>query len=250
MVTRSVSKRYESRSNKTVHAIDNLDFAMQEGEFVSIVGPSGCGKSTLLKILAGLIPPSSGSVLFYGSEMVEPSRRVGVMFQRPTLFAWRSVLENVLLPIEIIGDRSADWPERARLLLAKVGLQGFENSYPRELSGGMQQRVALSRVLLYRPQVLLLDEPFGALDEMTRESLNMDLQELCLSEGVTVLLVTHHIGEAVLLSDRVLVMSHAPGRIKADLEIDLPRPRDAATMRSSAYADRTFAVREALGISK
>jgi len=243
-----LGKTYRGRL-KSVTALAGVDLEVRAGDFVSVVGPSGCGKSTLLKILAGLIPKSSGSVRLSGAEVDGPSRSVGVMFQTPVLFAWRTVLDNILLPIEIFKLDKRQYADRAKELIAMVGLEGFAESYPRELSGGMQQRVALCRLLVYQPEILLMDEPFGALDEFTRESLDLELQSLWSSQGLTVVFVTHHLSEAVLLSDRVAVMSGSPSRISDVVEIDLPRPRQVEMMKTPRYSELLFTVRGGLDLS-
>ena len=221
---RNLRKEY-STARGPVCALDRINFDVAEGEFVAIVGPSGCGKSTLLKILAGLLAPSAGEVKLRGEEITGPRRDIGVVFQSPVLFPWRTVLDNVLLPADVqkLGRQTSQ--ARALELLAMVGLQGFEHRYPWELSGGMQQRVAISRGLIHNPAMLLMDEPFGALDAMTRESLNLELQRIWLECRETVLFITHSIAEAVFLADRVLVMTPRPGRIAEDVRIGIPRPR-------------------------
>ena len=221
---RNLRKEY-STARGPVCALDRINFEVAEGEFVAIVGPSGCGKSTLLKILAGLLAPSAGEVKLRGEEITGPRRDIGVVFQSPVLFPWRTVLNNVLLPADVqkLGRQASQ--ARALELLAMVGLQGFEHRYPWELSGGMQQRVAISRGLIHNPAMLLMDEPFGALDAMTRESLNLELQRIWLECRETVLFITHSIAEAVFLADRVLVMTPRPGRIAEDVRIGIPRPR-------------------------
>jgi NitT/TauT family transport system ATP-binding protein len=209
----------------TVVALDGIDFTVAEGEFVAVVGPSGCGKSTLLKILAGLLPANQGEVKLHGTPINGPRRDIGVVFQSPVLFPWRTVLDNVLLPIDVQRlDREAG-RSHALELLAMCGLQGFEHRYPWELSGGMQQRVAISRGLIHNPAMLLMDEPFGALDAMTREVLNLELQRIWLERRETVIFITHSIAEAVFLADRVLVMTARPGRIAEHVAVSMPRPR-------------------------
>ncbi|HWE22841.1 MAG TPA: ABC transporter ATP-binding protein, partial [Myxococcales bacterium] len=208
-----------------VLALEDVAFTVREGEFVALVGPSGCGKSTLLKILAGLVPASRGQVMLRNEPVNGPRRDIGVVFQSPVLFPWRSVLDNVLLPIDVQrlgrnGSRS-----RALDLLALVGLRGFEHRYPWELSGGMQQRVAITRALIHNPAMLLMDEPFGALDAMTRDALNLELQRIWLERRETILFITHSIAEAVFLADRVLVMTGRPGRIIEEVAVPIPRPR-------------------------
>ena len=221
---RELSKSYPSR-NGCVHALQQITFSVKEGEFVAVVGPSGCGKSTLLKILAGLLPPSKGEACLRGIPIKGPRRDIGVVFQSPVLLPWRSVLENVLLPVDVQrlgGDR---YRKVALELLSLVGLQEFAHCYPRELSGGMQQRVAITRALIHDPAMLLMDEPFGALDAMTREQMNLELQRIWLERKKTVVFITHSIPEAVFLADRVLVMSARPGRIMDAVTVDIPRPR-------------------------
>jgi NitT/TauT family transport system ATP-binding protein len=220
-----VSKLYEMRDGDDVLALERVDLDIAPGCFVAIVGPSGCGKSTLLSLLAGLMPVTSGRVGIDGDMVVQPHSKVGVVFQSDLLLYWRTVLENVLLPIEIKGMDRVTYSQRARDLLAQVGLQGFDNKFPSELSGGMRQRVALCRALIQEPGLLLMDEPFGALDALTREQMIMDLQFMWIRLRNTVLFITHDIEEAVFLADRVIVMSPRPGRVDLDLTIDIPRPR-------------------------
>ena len=193
---------------------------------MSLVGPSGCGKSTLLKIMNALIRPSRGTVTLDDKPLVSPSRNIGIVFQQPVLLPWRDILDNLLLPAEIFGLDRKLARERAMDLLALVGLQGFEHRYPRELSGGMQQRAAICRSLVHRPSVLLMDEPFAALDAMTREDLGLELLKIWSHFTMTIVFVTHHIPESILLADRVVAMSPRPGRISKIIDVDLPRPRD------------------------
>jgi len=208
-----------------VPALEAIDLTVAEGEFVAVVGPSGCGKSTLLKILAGLLPTTRGEVRLRDVPVTGPRRDIGVVFQSPVLFPWRTVLDNVLLPVDVqrLG-RGANL-RRALDLLALVGLSGFEERYPWELSGGMQQRVAITRALIHNPAMLLMDEPFAALDAMTRESMNLELQRIWLERRETVLFITHSIPEAVFLADRVFVMTARPGRILEEVAVRIPRPR-------------------------
>jgi NitT/TauT family transport system ATP-binding protein len=223
-----------------IHALDGVTLDIARGEFVAVVGPSGCGKTTLLKILAGLIGGFEGEVALDGCAITKPSPEIGVVFQEPTLLPWRTVLDNVLFPVELVDlDRSA-YAERALALMAKVGLEGFEHQYPKELSGGMRQRAGICRALVRDPALLLMDEPFGALDAMTRELLNVELQRIWLGSGKTVVFVTHSIPEAVFLADRVVMLSPRPGRIADVATIDLPRPRKLADM-ASAHAGRLLA---------
>ena len=199
--------------------------AAAEGEFVALVGPSGCGKSTLLKLVSGLIPPSGGVIRVNRQPVRGPTASIGIVFQNPLLMAWRSTLRNVLLQIEIRGLPVADYRATAQELIELVGLEGFEDAYPHQLSGGMQQRVGLCRALIHDPDLLLMDEPFGALDALTREQMNAELQRIWMDRRKTVLFITHSISEAVYLADRVLVMSPRPGRIVGEINVDLPRPR-------------------------
>jgi NitT/TauT family transport system ATP-binding protein len=220
-----LSKIYESRESDDIRALDQVDVEITPGSFVAVVGPSGCGKSTLISLLAGLIPATTGKIIIDGEEVRNPHPKVGVVFQSDLLLYWRTVLDNILLPAEIKHQHRTQHRERAQQLLAQVGLEGFEGKWPSELSGGMRQRVALCRALIQEPGLLLMDEPFGALDALTREQMIMDLQSMWVRVRNTVLFITHSIDEAVFLADRVLVMSPRPGRIDLDLTIDIPRPR-------------------------
>lgn len=230
-----VSKTF-SRDGRITHALDGADFAVGTHEFVSIVGPSGCGKSTVLRLIAGLMAPSDGRVTVNSAEVSAPVTDLGIVFQKPVLLDWRHVLGNVLMQVELRGLRGRDYEARARDLLAAVGLGEFADRYPHELSGGMQQRAAIARALLHDPPLLLMDEPFGALDALTREQMRIDLEELWLSSRKTVLFITHSIDEAVLLSDRVIVMSPRPGRVETVMDIDLPRPRGLEGRRAAAFS--------------
>jgi NitT/TauT family transport system ATP-binding protein len=209
----------------SVHALTGIDLEVDEHEFVAVIGRSGCGKSTLLRLVAGLVTPSEGRVEVAGEPVVKPRRDVSVMFQRPALLPWRTVLSNVLLPIEIFGLSQHTYGERAHELLELVGLGGFEKRLPHELSGGMQQRVSLCRSLIQSPRVMLMDEPFSALDAITRTELSEELQRVQLELPRTVVFVTHSIDEAVLLADRIVVLSPRPGRIHKIVDVGLPRPR-------------------------
>jgi NitT/TauT family transport system ATP-binding protein len=219
-----VSRIFRGRRG-TVEALRGIDLEVREGEFVAIVGRSGCGKSTLLRIVAGLLSPTTGRVLVSGTPVVKPRRDIAMLFQRPALLPWRSVLDNVLLPVEMFGWRRSEHRDRALRLLSTVGLDGFEKRLPHELSGGMQQRVALCRSLIGQPKVMLMDEPFSALDALTREELAGELQRIHMELTATTLFVTHSIDEAVLLADRVVVLSPRPGRIQRVVEVNIPRPR-------------------------
>lgn len=219
-----VSRTFSGRSG-SVEALRGIDLTVAEGEFVAIVGRSGCGKSTLLRLVAGLLPVSAGRITVAGEPVTRARRDIALLFQRPALLPWRSVLDNVLLPVEIFGWSKARHRARALELLAMVGLDGFEKRMPHELSGGMQQRVSLCRSLIASPRVMLMDEPFSALDAITREELSVELQRLHMENSATIVFVTHSIDEAVLLADRVVVLSPRPGRIRRVLDIDIPRPR-------------------------
>lgn len=219
-----VSKFFGS-GDKEMVALSGLNLEVREGEFLSLLGPSGCGKSTALNIMGGLLAASEGTVTFQGEPMTEPSRQIGMMFQQAVMFPWRTTLQNVLLPVEIFGENKKDFVGKARELLSMVGIGDFENSYPWQLSGGMQQRAALARVLLHDPKLLLLDEPFGALDEFTREAMNQELLRLQSYTKSTAVLVTHNITEAVFMSDRIAVMSARPGRLVGIIEVPFDRPR-------------------------
>jgi NitT/TauT family transport system ATP-binding protein len=244
--TKSVAKTYRTPGGPSVNALEPVDLGISPGSFVSLVGPSGCGKTTLLNIIAGLLPPTAGHVLFEGNVVTEPSRDIGVMFQTPVLLPWRTVEKNVLLPAEVFGLTIDDVRPRVAETLDMVGLSDFSQALPQHLSGGMQQRVALARVLAYRPKVLLMDEPFGALDEFTREAMNLELLGLTRPAGITVVFVTHNILEAVFLSDRVVVMTPRPGRVSGVVEIPFGATRTVDMMRDTAFTDKVFAVRELL----
>jgi len=242
---RHLSQRYGAGADAIV-ALQDIDFAVAEGEFISIVGPSGCGKSTLLKILAGLLPASQGEAALNGTPIQGPRKDIGMVFQTPVLFPWRSALGNVLLPADVQRLGRDEMTKRAMELLALVGLTGFERRYPWELSGGMQQRVALVRALIHDPALLLMDEPFGALDALTRETMNVELQRIWMERRKTVLFVTHSTTEAVFLADRVLVMTARPGRIGDMLEVKLPRPRSLDVMATEAFGAHTRRIRAVL----
>jgi NitT/TauT family transport system ATP-binding protein len=228
---------------KAVTALEKVSFAIAAGEFVSLVGPSGCGKSTLLKIISGLLPASSGQIQVNGKRVDQPLENVGMVFQAPVLLKWRSVLGNILLPVEFAKLESATYREKARSLIRLVGLAGFEEMYPHQLSGGMQQRASLCRALVTDPQLLLMDEPFGALDAMTRDELDMELLRIWDERKKTVLFVTHSIQEAVFLSDWVFVMSARPGRLLEEIAIDLPRPRTLEMMSAAKFGEYTLRIR-------
>ena len=239
---RSVSKTYQTKDGP-VESLEPLDFAIEQGEFVSVVGPSGCGKSTLLKMVAGLLPISGGELALAGKPIKGPQKDVGIVFQSAVLLPWRSVEDNILLQAEMRHLPKAASQARARELMEMAGLKGFEGKYPWQLSGGMQQRASICRALLHDPSVLLMDEPFGALDAMTREKMNLELQRIWMTSKKTVMLITHSIPEAIFLSDRVMVMSERPGSIAAVYDIDLPRPRTLDVMSSPEFGAYTKLVR-------
>jgi NitT/TauT family transport system ATP-binding protein len=226
------------RSGKTrLHALDDIRLEVAENEFITLVGRSGCGKSTLLRIVAGLLRATAGEVRVLGSLVAEPRRDVSLMFQRAALLPWRSVIDNVMLPIEILRLDRRRYRARAEELLALTGLDGFESRRPYELSGGMQQRVSLCRALVHDPALLLMDEPFAALDALTREELSLELQRIWSEHRKTIVFVTHSIQEAVLLADRIVVMSPRPGRVARVLRVDVPRPRSLGVTEHAAELD-------------
>jgi NitT/TauT family transport system ATP-binding protein len=245
IVVHGVSMRYPG-SNGGVLALKDINFGVADGEFMAIVGPSGCGKTTLLKILAGLLAGFDGRAYLKGTPIAKPRRDIGVVFQSPVLFPWRNVLGNVMLPADVQRLDKVQLRRRAMDLIKLVRLDGFENRYPWELSGGMQQRVGIVRALVHDPAMLLMDEPFGALDAMTRESMNVELQRIWMERRKTVLFITHSVGEAVFLADRVLVMTPRPGKIQDELKIDLPRRRPLEIMNTEAFGIYLKRIRVAL----
>jgi NitT/TauT family transport system ATP-binding protein len=242
-----LEKRFKTRSGETVNALTNVDLDIRENEFISVVGPSGCGKTTLLRILAGLERASSGVIQCGGEEISGPRFDVGVVFQQATLLPWNTVLTNVLLSPHLKNDRSEASMKRAQALLAFMGLKDFAQKYPFELSGGMQQRVSICRALMREPRILLMDEPFGALDAMTREAMNMELMRVWSEEKKTVIFITHSIPEAVLLGDRVVVMSPRPGRISEIINVDVGRPRTLQTMATPRFGEICDHIRALFG---
>jgi NitT/TauT family transport system ATP-binding protein len=243
-----VNKTFSRGDHAVTKALEGIDLDVARGEFVSLIGPSGCGKSTLLRIVGDLISPSSGTVVVNGktAEGARRDRDYGMVFQAPVLFDWRTVEDNVKLPLEILGQDAATRTARARAMLELVELGDFMKHHPYQLSGGMQQRVAIARALAFQPSILLMDEPFGALDEMTRERMNSEVLRIWEQTGTTILFVTHSIPEAVFLSSRVVVMSARPGRITNVIDVDLPRPRTEDTRETRRYFELVTAVREAL----
>ena len=230
-------------------AISDASFDVMPGELVALVGPSGCGKSTLLKILAGLHPHDGGEVRIGSpSHPFDPSKDVGMVFQAPLLLKWRRILENVLLPAEILGLRSSESKDRARALLALVGLSGYEDKYPYELSGGMQQRAAIARALVHDPKLVLMDEPFGALDALTREKMNLELLRIWKEAGKTIVFVTHGISEAVFLGTRVLVLTAGPAKMADNFAIDLPHPRTLDMKTHERFGEYTRRIYKLLGM--
>ncbi|WP_084217016.1 ABC transporter ATP-binding protein [Xenophilus azovorans] len=242
-----VSKTYTTRSREKVAALGEVSLALDDGAFVSLVGPSGCGKSTLLKMVAGIVPPSAGELRLNGKRVSGGQAGMGVVFQSPVLLPWLTVLDNTLLPAKVLKLDRQQARTRALELLRSVGLEGFEHKYPGELSGGMQQRVSIIRSLVHEPGLLLMDEPFGALDALTRENMSLDLQRIWLAHKKTVLFITHSIFEAVFLSDRVLVMSERPGRIVRDLAIPFARPRSFDLTTTPEFGEIVQEIRGLLG---
>jgi NitT/TauT family transport system ATP-binding protein len=243
---RELTKVYPTAKGESVQALSRISLDIARGEFVSLVGPSGCGKTTVLRILAGLIADYTGDVSVSGKALHGPSREVGVVFQDANLMPWRTALANVLLPAEVLRLNRKQARTRAQELLRMVGLEGFEQKLPGELSGGMRQRVAIARALIHDPAVLLLDEPFGALDAMTRDTMNVELAAIAARSRKTVFLITHSISEAVFLSDRVLVMSSRPGRIVEVIPVALPRPRGLDIIADPGFAATVLRIRRLL----
>ena len=239
-----VTKTFVSRGGDEVVALEDISLTAQRNEFVCLVGPSGCGKSTLLRLVAGLLAPTAGQVSIGGVMVTEPRADTGIVFQAPTLLPWASILDNVLFPLDMMGRLDAQGRARARDLLNLVGLAGFESKYPRELSGGMQQRAGICRALVHEPDILLMDEPFGALDALTREELTIELMRIWQERPKTILFVTHSIPEAVLLADRVVVMSARPGRVAETIAVTLPRPRDFDMEARHEFQDATRRIRK------
>jgi NitT/TauT family transport system ATP-binding protein len=239
-----LSMRYNTRAGQPVLAMQDVNAQIGRDEFVTILGPSGCGKSTLLKITASVLRPTSGEVWLDGKKLMRPTSKIGMVFQQPILLPWRNVLENVLFPIQMMGLPASKYKTAALDLLRLVGLSGFEQAMPGELSGGMQQRVSICRALVYDPTILLMDEPFAALDAMTREELGIELLRIWTERKKTVLFVTHSIQEGILLADRVLVMTARPGRIAASLPIELPRPRTVSMISSKEYGHYAETIRD------
>lgn len=225
-------------------ALGPVDLAIPSEEFLSVLGPSGCGKSTLMRAVAGLVPPTSGTIHIAGDIVRSPHPDVGIVFQKATLLPWRNVVDNIALQLEMRGVSIDGYRTRLDELITLTGLAGFEEALPHQLSGGMQQRVALCRALIHDPKILLMDEPFGALDAMTRETMNLELQRVWLESRKTVMFITHSISEAVFLSDRVVVMSRRPGRIATTIDVNLPRPRNYTMVGDPAFIEATTRIRQ------
>jgi NitT/TauT family transport system ATP-binding protein len=235
------------RASHSVQALDQVNLDIRAGEFISVVGPSGCGKSTLLKLITGLRAPTSGRIVVNDRVVTGPRSDVGIVFQSPVLLPWRTTLENVMLPVDVLHLDKQKYEIRAHELLKLVGIESFAQAYPQELSGGMQQRAAIARALVYDAPILIMDEPFGALDAMTREQMNVEVQRIWEGSGKTVVFITHSIPEAVLLADRVVLMSPRPGRILKVLDIDIPRSRTLDDMLTPAFGNYVREIRAAFG---
>lgn len=246
LTVRNLAVTYSDASG-VVHALHDLSFHLNRNEFVSLIGPSGSGKSTLLKVLAGLVSPTGGEYQFCDQlHPVSPNPQVGLVFQKANLMPWRRVFDNISLPLELVGVEKEIIAQKANALIKLVGLEGFEQAFPRDLSGGMAQRVAIARSLMQDPQVLLLDEPFGSLDDLTRERMGDELLHIWQASRKTILMITHSISEAIYLSDRVLVLSPRPGQIRLALTVDLPRPRQPEMRYSSAFSSLAHHLRDTL----
>ncbi len=244
--TESLYKAFDSPNNGNLLTIANISFTVSSGEFLCIVGPSGSGKTTLLQILAGLLPPTKGQVWLAGALLTKPQPEISIVFQQPNLMPWRTVLDNVLLPLQLQAIPTLEAQRRGQEVLALVGLSEFASAYPKQLSGGMEQRVAVARALIQQPTILLLDEPFGALDALSRERLNWELLRLWQSRKLTAVMVTHNIQEAVFLADRVLVLSPRPATISAEFMINLPRPRPKGIEYSEEFGHLAYEIRQAI----
>lgn len=241
-----LKKDFTTSDGQAVHALENVSFSISEGEFISVVGPSGCGKSTLLKILGGLLEKTDGTVILDGKSVTGTSQDVGIVFQDAVLLPWLNVMDNIILPLKVQKKNLDSCSERAAELIKLVGLDAFEKRYPNELSGGMQQRVSICRALIHEPKILLMDEPFGALDAMNREAMNLELQNIWMRSKKTILFITHSIPEALFLSDRVLIMSERPGRIMREIDVRYKRPRTLEGVMYSDYMGELVAETRAL----
>jgi len=238
--------KYYKTTTGSVHALENIDLDIRKGEFVAIVGPSGCGKSTLLWALSGLHELTSGRVVIDGRQVDGPRPEIGMIFQDANLLPWRNLQKNIEFPFEIKKIDPKPYQERIKALLNEVGLEGFENKYPRELSGGMQQRASIVRCLSFDPEIILMDEPFGALDAFTRDEMNLLIQKLWMETGKTIIFVTHNVSEAILLADRVVVLTPRPGRVAHIFDIDLPRPRTIEETYSPPFIEKIFEVKDTI----
>ncbi|OGO17147.1 MAG: ABC transporter [Chloroflexi bacterium RBG_16_48_8] len=245
LIAQRLSKSFPNGSGDLV-AIENVSFSLMPQEFLCVVGPSGCGKTTLLKLLAGLLEPTRGEIFIEGQLHSRPRRRIGFVFQEANLMPWRTVHDNIALPLELQGISIEEIEQRTQTLIQLVGLETFEDNLPRDLSGGMAQRVAIARALIHNPDILLLDEPFGALDALTRERMGSELMRIWSARKVTVIMVTHSISEAVLLSDRIIVLSSRPGTVRLDTPNNLPRPRQLEMTHTQAFGDLAHQVRQAI----
>jgi NitT/TauT family transport system ATP-binding protein len=241
-----IQHHFIAANGQPVIALADVSVSIRAGTFTALIGPSGCGKSTLLRVLAGLVKPSKGEVLFNGNRLTRPQRRISLVFQQDNLMAWRTVYENIQLPLQLAGVSKKEREARAARMLEITGLLGFENHYPAELSGGMAQRVAIARGLVNEPDVLLMDEPFGALDALTREQMWQELLRIWATTNATVVMVTHSIGEAVFLSDRVLVMSPRPGQILEAIDVPFARPRSMDLLANINFIDLEAEIRSSL----
>jgi NitT/TauT family transport system ATP-binding protein len=244
-----VSKTYVTSDGEELEAVRSISLNVPEGQFVSLVGRSGCGKTTLLKIISGLLKPSKGKVTVFGTEVNRPVGSVGFVFQNPLLMPWRSVLENIMIPVELMSADRESFEARAAALVNVTNLSGFERLRPKELSGGMQQRVAIARALLLEPRILMMDEPFGSLDELTREEMSIELLRIAENVNKTTIFVTHSVTESVLLSDRVIVLSPRPSSVAEDIEVALPRPRSFAQRSSKEFEACCAEIRRSLGLT-
>lgn len=241
---RKLNKFFLTRRREVIHALKDVNLEIADGEFISVVGPSGCGKSTLMMILGGLMRKTEGEVLFHDIPIDGPRRDVGMVFQNSVLLPWRTVLENTLLTMEVLGLEKKKYTLKAMELLELVGLKGFENKYPWELSGGMQQRNAITRALLHDPEILLMDEPFGALDALTREQMNLEFLRIWREKRKTIFFITHSIPEAVFLSDRVFVLTSRPGTVERIIDVKIPRPRALRMMGTNEFGEITQSIRD------
>ena len=246
LVVRELSAVFRN-GNGGLQALDHLSFSVQPQEFLCVLGPSGSGKSTLLRILAGLLEPTDGEVIYQGEQLTSPRREIGFVFQKANLMPWRTVIQNILLPLEVQGMAKEAAHARGSELVELVGLQGFEDTLPRDLSGGMAQRVAIARALVHDPDLLLLDEPFGGLDALTRERMGTELLHIWQRRRKTVVMVTHSISEALFLADRVIVLTSRPGRLRLELGVNLPRPREEDIRYTTRFGEMAQTLRTAIG---